>query len=504
MKLNSLILLATATAQLATSSASSHGKFTTSEDSQSIPLINHGDFFGIEVEVGNPAQKVQLLLDTGSDQTWIPSIRGSKCSKNYANKDGKNYQCGSYGTYLERSSTSSNITWDDFSVKYLDGSSAEGKMAYDDLRIGSSGGKGNHRMLLKDAQFGSGRKTHDSMSMGVLGLSLSTFQNSQEGFASFDRENIVHQMKKQGLIQRSIFSVWLNKHQTEAGSILFGAYDLEKFTGTLKTLKMVNTNEKYGSYDPVLNYEVVISNLYLRTPENFNKTLKTTGFDFFEKLESYSNAYISAIFDTGSYYTYFPESIYDVMIEYLEPYIVEKDGAVFLECSESREVSEMFEITLKFGTTVIAVPFDFLIDHVDSTAKIKQNGIDYCKLNVKPLVGMNTDKYNEKIILGQGLLRSMYTVYDLDKFEISVAPARFTKAFNILNVTVQHGLVGEYDGPVDELLLPDVYDQKTDFILNTRENGFMKPLRNDGSSSQFNVGFFSLLGLSLLSTFVYL
>lgn len=461
-------------------------------DTQSIPLINHGDFFGIEVEVGTPPQKVQLLLDTGSDQTWIPSINNPLCSQNdrsFINKRTpgdsevkKDAICDTYGVYNEKLSSTANVTEEQFFVSYLDDTSVRGTLAHDTFIIPGITGDNSCNIVLENAQFGYGNEANGTI--GVMGLSVSSFKNI-EGSAVYDRQNIVHQMKSQCLLERRVFSIWLNRHLTEAGSILFGAVDYEKFTPPLKSIKMVNTNANYGTHVPVRDYEVIISSVFVKTPDNYNSG---SGYDLFQNIEIYKEKYSSAIFDTGSYFTYFPQAIYDRMLHDLKGYTVERDGSVYIECLESRQVSDSFAIIFKFGTTSMEVPFDFLIDHIDTTdtGKIMQDGISYCKLNIKPLVDMINNEYDDKIILGQGVLRSMYTVYDLDKFEISIAPARFTESSRIVNITLIHDIESEDDGMIDKKLLPDLYNQKLDFIENTRENGFLKPLKNGVGASLFD------------------
>ncbi|KAH3673688.1 hypothetical protein WICMUC_003504 [Wickerhamomyces mucosus] len=441
-------------------------------NSQGFPLRNHGYFYTITVGLGDPQQEVELLLDTGSYQTWFPSTSNPHCSElrnERAISNLNSLNCETYGTYNETLSRTFNSTKEKFTTDYLDGTYVEGIVVHEDFRfLGSVSEDGTSNELeLVGFEAGLGKNTNSST--GVLGLSLSSFKKSDENGVIYKRQSVIDQLKRNGQIDRRVFSIWLNKQDSSQGSILFGAVDNAKFTPPLKKVKMISGNYKDEKNYPAQNFETMITKVFVKTPERN----QSHGYDLFNEIEDYQGSYISAIFDTGSYHTYFPADIYNKFLNRIGQYLHIQNDETLIECL-TPDSDETFTIGIKFGTIVLEIPIRYLIEYADSSSfYVRHNNINYCKLNVRAL---DFGGIYNKIILGQGVLRSLYLVFDLDKYEISFAPSIFTSKSKIVDITSQNDIVGAKDGALDHKLLPDVYDPDTEFIQNTRENQFLKPL----------------------------
>lgn len=92
------------------------------------------------------------------------------------------------------------------------------------------------------------------------------------------------------------------------------------------------------------------------------------------------------------------------------------DAAYIQEC---RLVDDKGAVVFNFSGVLLEVPFKGLMQPLrDADGHIYEfeNGEQACELYMAP---------SEEIILGDTVLRSAYVVYDLDNYEIALAPAKY-------------------------------------------------------------------------------
>lgn len=87
-----------------------------------------GDIYSTNLTLGNPPQRVEVSVDTGSSDLWVVYSDNEICGIEGA-------QCDSFGTYDPRESKNANTLSDRFSIEYGDSSWAEGYYAIDSLTI---------------------------------------------------------------------------------------------------------------------------------------------------------------------------------------------------------------------------------------------------------------------------------------------------------------------------------------------------------------------------------
>ncbi|KAL9608005.1 MAG: hypothetical protein Q9167_007137 [Letrouitia subvulpina] len=182
------------------------------------------------VEVGTPPQELTLLIDTGSADTWLPSIDSNICTENRE-------ACLKFGQYNISSSSTAKDLQKPFNTSYLDQSAYMGTFVIDTVSIGG--------VTMENVQLGLATKGEGLISTsagprvtGMMGLVFETVENAVITNGSMLYPTITSELKVQGLIHTQSLSMWLNTADSSDGSILFGGIDNAKFKGPLIGLPM--------------------------------------------------------------------------------------------------------------------------------------------------------------------------------------------------------------------------------------------------------------------------
>lgn len=166
--------------------------------------IRNGNYIA-HIGVGSPWQTQEVIVDTGSSDTWMFSPSG----------------CSSFGCNTGSFDPSKSSTFHNLSKSFHDGyigASADGYYFKDQFSFGGIG--------LSQLQMGLATKAQN-LGNGILGL------NGNQGQVYRILPQV---MKDQGWTQTSAFSIYLNDVRSSEGNLLFGGYDSAKFTGPLVTM----------------------------------------------------------------------------------------------------------------------------------------------------------------------------------------------------------------------------------------------------------------------------
>ncbi|KAI8887115.1 acid protease [Backusella circina FSU 941] len=333
--------------------------------------------FAITINIGTPAQPVQVTLDTGSSDLVIPT---TACSREH---------CSQFQLF----DTTKSTTFSNFSIpmnlSYGIGN-AIGYLGGEDVTIGG--------YSIKNQTVGFVTDLVDQVD-GTFGLGYPALTaNNYNPFAiQLHNTNSV-----------SSFSIYFDKNATDknnAGEIIFGGGDATKFSGNListpnipRTLENNSTEYFYwdivGQYMSISNPGGLVSNV---TYPN-----STDG--------------VFLLIDTGSSYSTLPQNMIDEVISIFNASDVEKDeesGLSIVPCTTS--FYNDYKITFgvgfsNYGITELTIPLaDMIVQTKDNTGKT------VCILGASP----GDDHY----ILGLSVIHNFYMNFDFVKHQISFASA---------------------------------------------------------------------------------
>lgn len=290
--------------------------------------------------------------------------------------------CTQYGSFDTSNSNSFNFnnSAPEFSIEYGDGTTASGRWGHDSVVVSN--------VTVHDLSFAIANETDSNI--GVLGIGLPGLETtySSNGLSRYQYENMPLKMRNSGIIAKNAYSLYLGDSSAKSGTVLFGAVDHAKYSGQLYTLPIVNTLRSWGYSDPI-RLDIAVDSIVLNATSQVTIT---------------SNTY-SALLDSGSTLSYFPSSLLERFGETLGGTYSSTLGAYLVQCFDDDSVT----VSIDFMGARIEVPLPNLIVNYGSR----------CFLGVLP----QSDSY---ILFGDNVLRSMYLVYDLEDYEISVAQAKYT------------------------------------------------------------------------------
>ncbi|GMM38490.1 hypothetical protein DASC09_058290 [Saccharomycopsis crataegensis] len=331
-----------------------------------LELENQYSMYIAEIELGTPVQKVRVDVDTGSSDLWVPGAGTSS----------------SYGTYDNSKSSTYSKVKDGFSISYGDGSNAKGNWANETMTLGG--------VTVTDFMFGDA--TTQTAGEGVFGIGMIGNEASAWGSSGFTYDNFPVQLKNQGFINNIGYSLYLNSLSADSGSVLFGAIDKAKYSGDLKTLKLVSIDDSGSKVDSPVAFFVELDSITAG-----GKPLASKSYP--------------ALLDSGTTLIYAPSAIAEAIGskygEYSQSY-----GGYATSCSTKGD-----DFSFTFEDKTITVPWEDLLFKVDDSGK-------------ECLVGVLSSG-SEYYILGDGFLRSSYIYYDLENNEVQIGQAKYTEDSDI-------------------------------------------------------------------------
>lgn len=265
---------------------------------------NDVEYYG-SVTIGTPGVSLKLDFDTGSSDLWFASTL-----------------CGSCGSYQTKYNPSDSSTYAkdgrSWSIEYGDGSSASGILGTDTVTLG---GLEITKQTIELAK----RESSEFSSEVVDGLlSLGFDSITTVSGVKTPMDNLI----SQGLISSPEFGVYLGKESgSSGGEYVFGGYDSSKFSGSLTTIAVDNSDGWYG---------IAIEGTKIGSTKIFSS--------------------FSAILDTGTTLLVLPN---DVAASIADHYNATDngDGTYSIDCDTSSFDALVFTI----GSSTFKIPADSLI-----------------------------------------------------------------------------------------------------------------------------------------------
>lgn len=377
-------------------------------DGGTAEAVLHNDarlIYEVELEIGTPAQKVDVILDTGSSDLWVMAPENPRCGNTTAQISVFDYiNCtGITFRYNDSSTWSFNDSNEAFYISYADGTSADGTYGQDTVRLGG--------ITIENANLALANESDSSECVLGIGFvaneassSLSTESDSDDQWPPpGSYANLPVQMKEQGAINRIAYSVWLNEGN-EQGSVLFGGVDHSKYEGSLARLPIVDALY-YKDYDFGGPLEL---NIALNSITGKNASGGTTPIMF--------GATMPALIDTGTSLISLPYEVARSLAWSLNAYdFSDSSYGWYMDC----DMGSAGSFTFNFCGVEIDVPIsELLIELTDSSGEpVVEDGVQYCQLAVLP-------NWDYTVVLGDPFMRAAYVVFDLEANEIAIAQAK--------------------------------------------------------------------------------
>lgn len=371
----------------------------------------NGKEYLVEVGVGTPPQLFNLTLDTGSADFWVPS---TSCPVD---------MCPHTRFNPQKSSTFQSLP-QQLNIEYGIGS-AQGVYGVDTVKVGQASLPNQTIGLVANTQNILSPAGSDDNSNGILGLgypNLSMKTGKKPG-------HFVMGLYESKIISEPVFSIFLNSHFTYglSGQVVLGGVDSTKFSGKIQYAPVVNydVSKYYISPNIGANSTKNGMNLYWAIPGQGVST--STGF----KNETASlNAYI---LDTGTTLTYIPAKLAKDMVMSITKnakttQLDNVNGVYRVDCDtakKSNNATVQFMISTSLSTKsttpiVLDIPVSELVVPLDDalTTTTSQS----CMFGIAPSPAGLELTSGETWILGESVLRSLYTVYDMKNNQVGLAP----------------------------------------------------------------------------------
>ncbi|KAI1100998.1 aspartic peptidase domain-containing protein [Jackrogersella minutella] len=362
-----------------------------------------GGGYYAQVTVGTPSQTVDLIVDTGSSDVWLLDSSSDICQST-AMQSYYGYCLPTYDP--SKSSTYSVVSDDSFSIRYVDGSGAEGDYIKDNFSIGGAD--------VKSLQMGLAENS--TINSGLLGIGFAANVAAKTPYP-----NIIDLLQSQDLIAIQAYSLYLDDLYAETGTILFGGLDTEKFIGDLKTVDI--QPDRNGNYT---SFTVALSSL-TTTADNGTVT-------------NYTRSAVPVILDSGTTLTYIPNSMATRIFRAFDAVDdTSGTGLVYISCDY---LNNNLTFDFQFGGNdgpVVKVPVDEMI--LNNVEGYMELGLDVPSLPFDNACSFGLQPNSDYYLLGDTFLRSAYVVYDLTNKQIGLAQANLnsTKS-NVLEITQESGI----------------------------------------------------------------
>jgi hypothetical protein len=337
------------------------------------------------VSIGNPAQNVTVLVDTGSSELWV----NPECDT--VNVQSQRQQCESFGQYDPDDSNTPPV-----------GPFGSEQINYGDPSDESTLTSVNIEYYADTVALGAAKITNQTFgvvinstgqSQGIMGLA----PDLRGGFDSDEPYSLLlNSMAQEGIINSRVFAMDLRHADSETGAIIYGGIDRNKFIGSLEARPIIRGLQ--GEY----RLAVQLNTLGLTTSRGRSQSFALRGDD------------TNVMLDSGTTLTRMNSN---VALPILRALGAQDDGEGYyvVPCRLRRSGGS---VDFGFGNKTVRVPYsDFILDVGDPT---------YC------YVGMVITQ--DQQILGDSVLRAGYFVFDWDNEEVHIAQAANCGDSDILTV----------------------------------------------------------------------
>lgn len=354
------------------------------------PMHNKLTYYLMNISLGTPPQSFMVQVDTGSSDLWVP---------------GRIIQFNGFD--YKHSSTLKKLN-QEFTIKYVK-DSAQGYWAVDNFSFGDG------EKIVSNLQFAVATAAPDA-TMGILGIGPIESETSQIAYP-----NLPVMLVRDGLIARTVYSMYMGGIESSEGAILFGGSDKAKYR-KLSTLPIMSKSTITVELDIIAITESSGPNK--DTGNELETNLYTSEFGYFNSSSKeeraitvqnkdviVTNKPLQVLLDTGTSLSYLPSNIVSVIANAFKASF-ESDVGMYVVHQTDLSSNSLQGINLQFGNQVIYMPKEELFWP-----------LSWFSLQPSPYYAMTILASNTAMgynILGDSFLRNAYVIYDLDEKEVHI------------------------------------------------------------------------------------
>ncbi|KND92583.1 putative 4-coumarate--CoA ligase 1 [Tolypocladium ophioglossoides CBS 100239] len=336
-------------------------------------LKNMNFFYATDVNIGTPAQKVTVLVDTGSSELWVnpdcttaPSQRQYRQCLNFGRYDPGKSQTPPFGPFgkedINYGDPSDSSTQTSVSIRYY----------RDTIALGDA--------KIRNQTFGVVAASK-GQSQGIMGLA----PDLRGGFKGEGPYSLVlSTMAKQGVIASRVFALDLRHSDADTGAVIYGGLDRSKFIGGLERRPIVRGLKNEFR----LAVELTTVGVTLQSAQNF----KVAGAD------------ANVMLDSGTTISRMHAAVALPILQALD---AQDDGEGYYQVPCALAGAQG-SVDFGFGGKTIRVPLRDFVVNLTGSAKVCYVGMV-----------LTTDQQ----ILGDSVLRAGYFVFDWDNEAVHIAQA---------------------------------------------------------------------------------
>jgi hypothetical protein len=372
----------------------------------------------INATVGTPPQHVSFQLTLSSGQSWVPDAQYCNTDYYYYYSYSSGYEgCigGSYNHNVSSSYTAGDED-DTFYLYDLSGNYASGTTMYD--TVGFASGQNVSDIYL-------GLASSADIWGGVMALGFNDSYSS--------RPTVLDQMQTLGLINSTAYSVWVDQEDAETGHVLFGAIDTSAIDGTLVRFSV--DRQKYDESSYSWSYvDTFAANIV-----GLNSSSSSGG--TFAPLITNTSALPLVTIDPTSSLSVVPQEVANAIWDLAGAHYDEILESAIIPCSSRDSLTGELAIQLSSleDGPVFNVPLTDLVMSDKNLSAIYEEYYyyyddsdttdysDYCLFGVQTSNDSSYTyyRYEDNWLLGGGMLKRQYIVFDLANEDAAMAPVKF-------------------------------------------------------------------------------
>lgn len=335
-------------------------------------IKNQKYYYSTTVQIGNPAQEVEVLIDTGSSDTWVVSPQ--------TKYEGQGQGPTSFFDPAKSHTWSENGT--SFDIKYGIGHTT-GKWGTDTLRIGDA--------EINNLSIGVAGTT--DVKQGIIGIGRPQAEITNREKKEYS--NLPQKLYESGATNSPAYSLYLNEANSDSGTILFGAVDHSKYSG-----KLVQMAVSHPAHYGVLLNEIRSDG---RAAQNVMSKPRT------------------AILDSGTTLSYLDQDSLRMLHE-----VLNANPSFAINQKYYTDCNITSHLILDFGNVEIQVPAYQFLTPIEGYVNAAVAAVAFPRNSC--FVGIDSVPDNANyVLLGDNMIRSAYIVYDPENKMVALAQAKFDK-----------------------------------------------------------------------------